>query len=80
LPHTICDVAIHTVNSLEITLILQPDRNDVKIGPTRSRENRISDTKLRFVRREATHQRTRLRSLQSHIPWHSLSLVTKNAD
>jgi len=25
--------AIHTVNSVEITLILQPDLGDVKIGP-----------------------------------------------
>jgi len=30
--HTICSVAPHTVNSLEISFILQPARIDVKIG------------------------------------------------
>jgi len=35
--YTICGVAIQTVSySLEVTLILQPDCSDVKIGPIRS--------------------------------------------
>jgi len=31
--YRICVVAMHTVNFLEITLVLQLTRNDVKIGP-----------------------------------------------
>jgi len=37
----ICSVVI---NSLEITLILQLARNDVKIGPARARGNRLWDS------------------------------------
>jgi len=31
-----CNIAIHTIKFLEITLILQPARSDVKIGPVRA--------------------------------------------
>jgi len=31
--HTICGVAMHTVNSLEITFILQMASSDIKISP-----------------------------------------------
>jgi len=34
----VCNVAI---NSLEITLILQPARSDVKIGPNRAHGSRL---------------------------------------
>jgi len=37
--YAICSVAIHTLNSLEITLILQPARSDVKIGRARTHAN-----------------------------------------
>jgi len=33
--------AIHTINSLEITLILRPPRSDVKVGPNRAHGNRL---------------------------------------
>jgi len=38
---TICVVAIHTVNFLEITLILQPAFSDVKIGPAHIHGNKL---------------------------------------
>jgi len=34
---------LHTVNSLQITLILQPVCNDVKVGPALAHENRLRD-------------------------------------
>jgi len=39
--HTFCGVAIHTVNSLEITLILKPARSDVKINLARAYGNKL---------------------------------------
>jgi len=34
---------LYTVNSLQITLILQPVRSDVKVGPALAHENRLKD-------------------------------------
>jgi len=39
--HTTCGVAIHTVNFLKITLILQPARSDDNIVPAHAHENRL---------------------------------------